>query len=86
VIRNDPRELCEAGLCPNGPQAAWGHTWSFTMVSNDSIVAATSPTDKHPRLNSTLPTSLPVLVDVNVTSSVVGVFAVRPWLDVVGAG
>ncbi len=76
VIRNDPTELCEAGLCPNGPQAAWGHTWSFTMVTNQSIIAATSPTDHHPTLQTTLPTSLPVLTGVNVTSSVVGAFAV----------
>lgn len=75
VIRNDPTELCEAGLCPNGPQAAWGHTWSFTMVTNQSIIAATSPTDHHPTLQTTLPTSLPVLTGVNVTSSVVGAFA-----------
>ncbi len=77
VIRSDPTNLCEAGLCPNGPQAAWGHTWSFTLVSDVDIVEATSPLDTSPTVNDTLPLSFPFLSFVNVTSSVPGKLAVR---------
>ncbi len=77
VIRSDPTELCEAGLCPNGPQAAWGRTWSITVVSNVSIVTATSPLCDNPTINDTLPLSVPFMHSYNVVSSVAGAAAVR---------
>jgi hypothetical protein len=77
VIRSNPTGLCEAGLCANGPQAAWGYTWSFTLVSEEFIVVPTSPTDHSPDLTTTIDPVLPVLADVNVVSSVLGVNAVR---------
>jgi hypothetical protein len=76
VVRSNPTDECEAGLCPNGPQAAWGLTWSLTLVSSDNIIIPRSPTDRTPLFNGTIAPVLPFLVDVNVTSSVSGTFAV----------
>lgn len=44
VTRTDPTGQCQAGLCYNGPQQAWGYTYFLTLATYDSVNVPTSPT------------------------------------------
>lgn len=73
VTRSNPTDLrCQAGHCANGPQEAWGLTWSFTLVSDTDIVEPTSPNDAHPTLQDSIAPIHPVIYSRSVVSSV-------PW-------
>jgi hypothetical protein len=73
VVRTMPIEPCDHGLCPNGPQEAWGSTYFITLSTRTGVVSPSSPTRlASPAFNTSgLPTPA-IIARSNVTSSVPG--------------
>ena len=71
VVRTDPTKVCDYGLCPNGPQAAWGYTYYLTLTSTNTSVEPTSPTrPASPAFNGSGSFAPAVIASNNVTCSV----------------
>lgn len=44
VIRSDPTNNCDAGLCDNGPSRSGGYLWTLTLVTQAGNISPSSPT------------------------------------------